>query len=72
VEEVVWKLKECIATGQDKLHIIHGYRYGQVLKNYFQSKRFLQDMKSFGLILKPKFYSNNPGLTGFEVKMLKN
>ena len=71
VEEVVWKLNELISAGKEKLDIVHGFRRGQVLKNYFQSNRFLQDMKKFGFQLKPKFYANNPGLTCYQVLRIK-
>lgn len=68
IEEVLCKLNELVANGQQLLEIIHGYRNGQVLKNYFQSKEFLKDMKACGYIVTPKHKGKNPGMSRFNVK----
>lgn len=68
LEEVVDKLNGLVANGQQQLEIIHGYRNGQVLKNYFQSKQFLKDMRAYGYDLSPKRKVKNPGITRFTVK----
>ncbi len=67
-EEVICTLEDILAKGQRKVAIIHGYRNGQVLKNYFQSEQFLEDMNANGYGLNPKIHLNNPGMTSFTVK----
>ena len=70
-EEVFWKLKEIVLNEQNQLDIIHGFRNGQVLKKYFQSKQFLEDIKIYGYVLKPKTNLKNPGMTSFNIRLIK-
>ena len=60
--EVFQALEEC-AVNEDKiLEIVHGYYHGTVLRNYFRSKRFLQEAAKEGYNLR-KVKSSNPGKT---------
>ena len=60
--EVFHALEEC-AINEDKiLEIVHGYYHGTVLRNYFRSKRFLQEAAREGYKLR-FVKSPNPGIT---------
>ncbi len=48
------------------LFIIHGYRNGQVLKNYFRSKEFLVDLTDVGYEL-IELNHPNPGVSMFKI-----
>ena len=67
-KSVIWDtIEECIQNKIEELEIIHGYKHGQVLKNYFRSKYFIHDFSS------PKFiiqFSNtsDPGITIIKIK----
>ena len=65
--EVFHALEEC-AVNEDKfLEIVHGYSHGTVLRNYFRSKRFLQDAVREGYKLRI-VKSSNPGKTRFLIE----
>ena len=66
-EEVLYFLEEYQVKGIREVKIVHGYHRGQVLKRYFQSEKFLKDMKNQGIILIKKSNSNQ-GETCFELK----
>ncbi|MFW9970626.1 MAG: Smr/MutS family protein [Candidatus Odinarchaeota archaeon] len=66
IEEILDVLEDCLSSGDKNLFIIHGYRNGQVLKNYVRSKKFIQDMASEGYILK-EVNLPNPGASMFKV-----
>jgi len=66
IEEVVYKLEDCKIKGVQEISIIHGYKSGHVLKNYFQSDGFLIEMAREGFKLKRK-QSSNPGFSVFEI-----
>lgn len=65
-EEVVNTIEICKSKGDHRLFIIHGYRNGQVLKNYFRSKKFLEEMKDLGHNLKI-ICDSDPGTTLFRI-----
>jgi DNA-nicking Smr family endonuclease len=66
IEEIIEILEDCISLREYTLLIIHGYRRGQVLKNYFQSKKFLRDMANEGYKLKELTHPN-PGASMFKI-----
>ena len=39
IDEVLSVLEECKINGDGEINIIHGYKHGQVLKNYFLKSR---------------------------------
>ena len=66
IDEVLSALEECKIKGETKIKIIHGYKHGQVLKNYFRSNKFLVDMAREGFRLKIKNISE-PAISSFVV-----
>ena len=66
IEEILYILEECRIKGDRELVIIHGYKSGQVLKNYFQSKKFLDEIARKGFNLRRK-ETTNPGISCFEL-----
>ncbi|MHA1190933.1 MAG: Smr/MutS family protein [Promethearchaeota archaeon] len=58
IDEVLSSLEECKLNGDGEINIIHGYKHGQVLKNYFRSNKFLTEMAREGFRLKMKDISN--------------
>ena len=67
--EVFHALEECSVTEDKHLIIVHGYNRGSVLRNYFRSKRFLQEAAREGFLLQ-SIKSPNPGQTQFLLKGL--
>ena len=65
IEEIIDILEDCKSL-RETLLIIHGYRRGQVLKNYFQSKKFLRDMADEGYKL-IELTHPNPGASMFKI-----
>ena len=66
IDEILYKLEECKIKGERELLLVHGYKSGQVLKNYLRSKRFLTEMAQEGYNLKMKEILNS-GMTSFEI-----
>ncbi|MEJ2248933.1 MAG: Smr/MutS family protein [Candidatus Lokiarchaeota archaeon] len=66
IEEIMESIELCHLLGDNYLLLIHGYRRGQVLKNYIRSKNFLDDMKEKGFNVKPSKFSN-PGASQFKI-----
>ena len=66
IEEILYALEECRIKGDYELAIIHGYHRGQVLRDYFQSKKFLEEMARNGFQLRRK-ESSNLGVSLFEL-----
>ena len=62
--EVYHALEECAVNEDKLLEIVHGYYHGTVLRNYFRSKRFLQQTAREGYNLRI-VKSSNPGKTQF-------
>ena len=52
-KEAILKVKEtlieCYELGCDEITLIHGYRHGHALKDYFRSDDFIREMENFGL-----------------------
>lgn len=67
IDEVQSKLVECKESGDKGLILIHGYRHGQTLKNYFRSKSFIKDMKNKDLTIL-HFDTSKPGSTSILLK----
>ena len=65
-EEIIDIVEDCISSRDYYLLIIHGYRGGQVLKNYFRSKKFIKDMANAGYRLK-ELKHPNPGASLFKI-----
>jgi len=66
IDEVLSVLEECKLNGDGEINIVHGYKHGQVLKNYFRSNKFLVEMAREGCQLKKKEFSN-PGESTFTI-----
>ncbi len=66
IEELINIIEVCLSSGESIIFIIHGYRNGQVLKNYFRSKKFLEDMADEGFKLK-QLNQSNPGVSVFKL-----
>jgi len=66
IDEILYILEECRINGDRELVIIHGYQRGQVLKSFFQSKKFLEEMARKGFHLRRK-ETFNPGISCFEL-----
>ena len=63
------KIHESLILGKSKLHIIHGYRGGSILRDYLQSKEFYIDMKTKGFMVKG-IEIRNPGSTIFSISKI--
>ena len=66
IDEVLSALEECKINGEWEINIIHGYKHGQVLKNYFRSNKFLAEMAREGFRLKFKANSDL-GISSFVI-----
>ena len=66
IEEIVRALEECHIQGDSRIEIVHGYRKGQVLKNYIRSDGFLREIAREGYKLK-RIKSENPGVSFFKL-----
>ena len=66
IEEIRNNIESCSKSGEKVIFIIHGYRNGQVLKNYFRSKEFIEDMVDEGYKLK-ELPHPNPGASMFKI-----
>ncbi len=66
-DEILLILEECVLNGDFLLELVHGYKQGQVLKNYIRSDRFIREMAREGYILARK-QDKNPGVSIFEIK----
>jgi len=66
IDEVLSALEECKINGDGEINVIHGYKHGQVLKNYFRSNKFLVEMAREGYQLKKKEFFN-PGESTFTI-----
>jgi len=66
IDEVLSALEECEIKNERGINIIHGYKHGQVLKNYFRSNKFLREMAREGFRLKMKDTSD-PAISSFVI-----
>ncbi len=66
IDEVLSTLEECKLNGDVEINIIHGHKHGQVLKNYFRSKKFLGAMAHEGFQLKINAISD-PAISSFVI-----
>jgi DNA-nicking Smr family endonuclease len=66
IDEVLSVLEECKINRDGEINIIHGYKHGQVLKNYFRSNKFLVEMAREGFRLKIKAISD-PAISSFVI-----
>jgi len=64
IDELLCALEECKLNSDAEINIIHGYKHGQVLKNYFRSTKFLAQMAREGFRLKMKDISD-PAVSSF-------
>jgi len=44
IEEILYKFDECKECGEDILQIIHGHKYGTIIRDYIQSSGFIAEM----------------------------
>jgi DNA-nicking Smr family endonuclease len=70
ITDVIWKCEEALNQGDDTIYIIHGYRGGFVLKNYFRSKKFESAMKKESIQISFAKSPNNQGTTAYRLKKL--
>lgn len=66
IEEIIGVIERCMSSGDSDIFIIHGYRNGQVLKNYFRSSKFLEDTSDVGYHLR-ELNHPNPGASMFKI-----
>ncbi len=66
IDEVLSVLEECKINHDREIKIIHGYKHGEVLKNYFRSNKFLVEMAREGFRLNLKDISN-PAISFFVI-----
>jgi len=66
IDEVLSALEECKIKGDRGINIIHGYKHGQVLKIYFRSSKFLNEMAREGFRLKMK-NNSDPAISSFVI-----
>jgi DNA-nicking Smr family endonuclease len=67
IDEIIYCLEECQENDITEISIIHGYRHGNVLKDYVQSSGFIREMKRAGFHLKTS-ETRNQGETHFQIK----
>ena len=67
LDEILLCLEECELIGDNHVEIVHGYRHGQILKNYVQSEKFIREMARAGYAL-IRTNSPNRGTSCFELK----
>ncbi|MEJ2249868.1 MAG: Smr/MutS family protein, partial [Candidatus Lokiarchaeota archaeon] len=67
IDEIIYRLEECRINGIKEISIIHGYRHGNILKDYIRSEGFLIEMEKAGFTLEIR-NSQNEGLTCFLIK----
>ncbi|MBD3214017.1 MAG: hypothetical protein GF311_15515 [Candidatus Lokiarchaeota archaeon] len=66
IDEIIYSLEECRVRNIDHITIIHGYRHGNVLKDYIRSKGFIKEVKRAGFHLKMSG-TRNQGETHFKI-----
>ena len=66
IDEVLSGLEECKINRDAEIKIIHGYKHGQVLKNYFRSNKFLAEMAHDGRDFKERGVSD-PAISSFAI-----
>jgi len=66
LDEIVLVLEECKIKGDSILELIHGFKQGQVLKNYIQSEGFIKEMAREGFNL-TRSQTSNPGVSIFKL-----
>lgn len=64
--EIHFAIQECINEGDKIIELIHGYHSGSVLKNYIQSKKFIDHFQKEGFKLK-RIKASNQGTTRFQI-----
>ena len=68
-EEILLIIEEALTMGDKQLGIVHGYRHGQKLKNFFRSQQFHDELRRRGFYIKRSGNRNNPGYTSFEIQL---
>ncbi len=75
MDTILETLRQCWKKRIEKICIIHGY-HGHILKDYIESKEFLEEMDQEGFYLeksnREKKRNNNPGESIFVLVNLKN
>lgn len=66
-EEVLYILEELKFSKTKILKIIHGFKRGRILKNYFNSIEFISEANKYGINLKKMDRNKNPGETIFKI-----
>ena len=67
IDEILYKLEECKESGDNILQIIHGYKHGNVIKDYLRSKGFISDIGKLGYKLIDKNFSKE-GVSVFKIR----
>ena len=60
-EEILLILEECSVLDEFKILLIYGYNHGKILKNYFESRFFIEEMALEGYKIRRETISKNPG-----------
>ncbi len=66
IDDIFFEIDDLRGTEIREFSMIYGFHTGTVLKNYFNSQRFIQEMKQYGIILR-KTGNPNRGKTKFEI-----
>ena len=73
VREAILKVKETLfefnELGDNEITLIHGYRHGHALKDYFRSDEFIREMENFGFAIN-LVQITDPGTTGFSFRFI--
>ena len=73
VKEAILKVKETLIEyyelGCDEITLIHGYRHGHALKDYFRSDDFIREMENFGFRIN-LVQITDLGTTGFSFRFI--
>ena len=67
--EVKEVLFEANKLGYKEIKLIHGYRHGHALRDYFRSDDFIREMKNLGFII-GLTRTANPGTTAFAFRFI--
>lgn len=66
VVDLLVAIRECKINHDSILEIVHGFKHGQVLRNFVRSPKFIQLVAKEGFSIKKKAITN-PGSTIFEI-----
>ena len=68
IDEILYKFDECKECGEDILQIIHGHKYGTIIRDYIRSSGFIVEMTKEGNEIIQKSFPHE-GVTIFKLKL---